>query len=257
MKNQLCHKCGAPLKEQSKFCDECGLLATRINNGESKPKRKVGFGLFLGILIFPLFSAWLTLRRGYSGISRFISFTWMGIFIFLFLITITNNDFTPFTNENEILITVSSKQNNNDLPQEYHNIGKTFTLGDFEYVVEKVGFTKFVGTSLLNEQATAGATFVIVTLAMKNNSNKTKSVYINDFKIFDEKERTFKTSSEASTALLAEYEQDFLFSQLQPAIQKQAIAVFELPDYNLSQELFLIVPQKGFFKTSKAVVKIN
>lgn len=48
-----------------------------LNNIDgSKPKRKVGFFLFLGILFFPFVFAWFTLRPGHSTLSRVLSIIW-------------------------------------------------------------------------------------------------------------------------------------------------------------------------------------
>lgn len=44
-------------------------------------EKKVGFLLFLGIFLFPFLFSWLTLRKGYSKKARFLSFIWLGFFV--------------------------------------------------------------------------------------------------------------------------------------------------------------------------------
>lgn len=43
--------------------------------------RKVSFLLGLGILVFPYFCVWFTLKKGYSTFSRCISFSWLAFLI--------------------------------------------------------------------------------------------------------------------------------------------------------------------------------
>ena len=51
---------------------------TEIN---SHGKKKVGFLLGLGIFFMPYFFSWFTLRKGHSGLSKGLSFAWMGLII--------------------------------------------------------------------------------------------------------------------------------------------------------------------------------
>ena len=53
--------------------------------------RKVGIGLFIGIVFVPLIFAWFTLRRGHSTISRVLSIGWAA-FILIVAISSSSTD---------------------------------------------------------------------------------------------------------------------------------------------------------------------
>lgn len=47
-------------------------------------KRKVSNILLIGILFMPYIFAWFTLRKGHTGFSRFISFSWLILVLIMF-----------------------------------------------------------------------------------------------------------------------------------------------------------------------------
>ena len=47
----------------------------------SVPQKKVGFWLGVGIVCLPFIFGWFTLRKGYSIITRIISFSWLLLFL--------------------------------------------------------------------------------------------------------------------------------------------------------------------------------
>jgi ATP-dependent Zn protease len=57
------------------------------SNETPSEAKKVSLFLGLGILIMPYIFSWLLFRKGYSFFARFVSFSWLTIFIY----TITNN----------------------------------------------------------------------------------------------------------------------------------------------------------------------
>ena len=53
-------------------------MTSTITEGQVAPaRRKVGVALGIGILLLPVVFAWFTLRRGYSGLARAVSFVWL------------------------------------------------------------------------------------------------------------------------------------------------------------------------------------
>ena len=45
------------------------------------PARQVGIWLAIGILILPYIFAWLTLRKGHSALTRWVSFGWLALLL--------------------------------------------------------------------------------------------------------------------------------------------------------------------------------
>lgn len=66
-------------------CAGCGRkyiasLATCPNcNHENIPKKQVSIILFIGIALFPILFAWVTLQNGYSTQSKVISFGYLAV----------------------------------------------------------------------------------------------------------------------------------------------------------------------------------
>lgn len=102
-----CANCLTESVSGAMFCSNCGLALAaarpdasgRSEKSARRPsrqrhaargrasvrERKVGVGLFLGIAFFPYLFAWVTLRKGHSGLARAGSFGWMAA---LFLVII-------------------------------------------------------------------------------------------------------------------------------------------------------------------------
>ena len=75
----FCEKCGNSLNNQNK-CQKCEF---------QKSNQKMSVLLFLGIFFFPLIFCWFTLKKGYSKISRFLSFGWALFTVFFSIISLT------------------------------------------------------------------------------------------------------------------------------------------------------------------------
>lgn len=126
-------------------------------------------------------------------------------------------------------------------------VGDQFTLGDFTYVIDDVDVRRQIGNEFVNEQASSGASFVVVSFRIRNEGNETETVLSDDFKIVDQRGREFRTSSGATTALaMSGGGNDFLLSELQPGIMKESITAFEVPDDVIQSGFTLVIPQKGF-----------
>lgn len=161
--------------------------------------------------------------------------------------------------------TVSPKGGENaarDKPKGMYAIGDTFTLGDFTYTINNVTTRRAIGTSafgtFMGETASPGATFVIVSYTMENVGRESQTVLSDDFQIQDGSGRTFKPSSKANVALLTESDdKDFLLSELQPGLPRAMQQAFELPEKALDAPVTIVVPQKGFFASGQAKVKVS
>lgn len=65
-------------------------------------KRKIGIGLIIGIVIFPMIFSWLLLRNGYSNKSRIVSFGWMIFALLLPFISMDETTSSASQNTNKI-----------------------------------------------------------------------------------------------------------------------------------------------------------
>lgn len=70
-------------------------------------QRKVGFLLASGILFMPFIFAWFTLEKGYSNITKWIAFSWMGL---IGLLVLTSRD--PTYNSTKATSNQNSKTEN-------------------------------------------------------------------------------------------------------------------------------------------------
>lgn len=69
-----CGECGEEMSDNASACPKCG-----NPNDKARASRKVGVGLVVGILLFPLIASWLTLKRGYSAKVRVVAFSWAAL----------------------------------------------------------------------------------------------------------------------------------------------------------------------------------
>jgi len=81
-----CPDCNHEVSDAAPACPKCGRPNGAIPAVVAKPKqesekREVSVLLGLGILFFPYLCSWLTLRGGYSTVSRILSFSWMVILL--------------------------------------------------------------------------------------------------------------------------------------------------------------------------------
>jgi hypothetical protein len=71
-------------KEKCPYCKEdVNFGASRCNHCAGIIRRRLSFLLFIGILFFPAFFAWFTLRSGHSPISRVFAFGYLFFLLFV------------------------------------------------------------------------------------------------------------------------------------------------------------------------------
>jgi|AntRauTorcE11897_2_1112592.scaffolds.fasta_scaffold10792_3 hypothetical protein len=147
---------------------------------------------------------------------------------------------------------------NEQTPQEEKlKLGDSFRLGDFGYVVHDVQTTRKIGNQFISKEASANASFVIVSFEIENFSNETETVLTDDIKIKDQRGRTFSPSSDANTALSMSTDKDFLLSELQPGIAKRTKTAFEVPTQVVNSGFTIIIPEKGFWGSDEAKIQVS
>ncbi len=123
---------------------------------------------------------------------------------------------------------------------------RNFRLGNFSYRLNSVTFHSQMGPSFSRERASSGATFVVVRFAMRNESNSTQMILTNNLVLIDARGREFDTSSRAEVALAMSDQSDFLLSELQPGIQRNMAAGFEVPLDAVNQPYTIRFQAHGF-----------
>ena len=89
-----CADCKNEISDSAKFCPNCGknnITETEVSN-HNQDQKKVSLLLGIGILLLPYIFSWFTLRKGYSNLSRGISFVWLALVL---IITISGSPETP------------------------------------------------------------------------------------------------------------------------------------------------------------------
>jgi hypothetical protein len=136
-------------------------------------------------------------------------------------------------------------------------LGETFQLGEFSYMVTEVKTAKNLGNQFMKEEAGEGATFLIVYFTIRNDGKETATVMKDDFEIRDTQDRTFRSSSNANTALAMSNDDDFMISELQPGLQKTTATAFEVPEDVIANNFDIVVPEKGWTGSGSLAVAVK
>lgn len=122
-----------------------------------------------------------------------------------------------------------------------------FRLGDFSYAIGSCVVPASIGPRDLRTEPSSGASFVVVRYTILNETSRTKTVLSDDFTLRDVKGRQFRPAAKALTALMMDDQnKDFLLTELQPGIEREAVTAFEVPSDSIAYPMVLVVPEKGF-----------
>lgn len=113
--------------------------------------------------------------------------------------------------------------------------------GDLSYNITGEDVSSSIGDEQSGAKAEEGARFVIIYFTVRNETDATRTVSANDFKLQDAKDRLFSVSTDAIKFV----ERDVIFRQLQPGITKKAATVFEIPIHSLTGQLTFIIPRES------------
>lgn len=139
-----------------------------------------------------------------------------------------------------------------------YSLNERFELGGFAYTLKETKARKRIGNQYFGESASEGGTFLVVKFTIENLGTETATVMTDDFKLLDHQGREFRTSSNATTALMMEGEsQDFLVTEIQPGLKKTSVTAFEVPEDSIANEYKIEVPEKGFLGTGKVHVVVS
>ena len=98
----LCRHCNQGYPEIEPHCPYCLKNGSKENARHSNnfipqetggktppPTKNMSLLLALGIFFFPLFFSWITLQKGYSSLSKILALSWLGVFVFSFIINVS------------------------------------------------------------------------------------------------------------------------------------------------------------------------
>jgi len=120
-----------------------------------------------------------------------------------------------------------------------HKANSEFRQGDLSYNITGEDISSSVGNEQSGAKAEEGAKFVIIYFTVRNETDATRTVSANGFKLQDAKNRLFSVSTDAIKFV----ERDVIFRQLQPGITKKAATVFEIPTDSLTGQLTFVIPR--------------
>ena len=185
----------------SSFCGGCGGTA------DGRSKRQLSLPLVAGIVFVPFILVWALFRSGYPNWMR------AGGIVSLFVAigiaakpddgkevvgdgaavgaeqmpSAGDNESTKPTPEAPKSTARAKTRTEAEAPAEnkggeFAEEGMPVQLGDFSYSVNNVTARRRIGTQYINEQASQGATFVVVRFTIENLAKSTKTIMTDDFK---------------------------------------------------------------------------
>ncbi|GAB4490497.1 MAG: hypothetical protein OHK0019_09390 [Saprospiraceae bacterium] len=146
----------------------------------------------------------------------------------------------------------TSNVNEKEEPKvEYKKIGDAIEVGNFVYRVEGVQFKKKLGNEFVSE--TADGIFLLVQMSIKNISKESRTLDNSMFKLVDEQEAEYESSTRGTTAVEMSGGQTLFLKQCQPNIQTSGLLVFEVP----SEAVYDLKLSGGFWSGKTAAVKLT
>jgi hypothetical protein len=137
--------------------------------------------------------------------------------------------------------------------QKTYQKGDTVSVGNFSYRVDQVEDKADIGNQFTNTKA--NGVFKIISLTLRNNDTKPRSVTATMFKLIDSQGREYSHSVEANTAFImsAGNDYDLFLKTANPGLEISGIIIFDVPKD--AQGLKLEV-SGGFTSSEKAYINI-
>lgn len=229
-----------------------------MNNAQPKNKTLI----YLGIIFLPIIFVWFTLRKGFRLSDRVAAFCYLGVSLFVMplfpQLCSSIQELPDHVEVNTASVENSTSTRSKKQKNKTYDMNEKITLGNFEYVVTKAELTSRIGRRFGREDSTTGALFLIISYTIENVGKKTDSVLTDDFHVIDGKGLTFTSSSRANTALsMANKNKELFLTQLQPGLKREMMTAFEVPEKSIKSGVALVIPEKGFFGTKKAIVALS
>jgi hypothetical protein len=130
-------------------------------------------------------------------------------------------------------------------------LGKGFQLGEYTYTITGCKTAATLGRM----RSGPGATYVVVTFSVRNESKRTRAVPTDGFKLEDAKGIVYRNCRDATTALwLSGNENDLFSNEVPPGMTTRSVSAFEVQVASLKQPIKLVIPEVGLFASGTAAV---
>jgi hypothetical protein len=130
-------------------------------------------------------------------------------------------------------------------------LGKGFQLGEYTYTITGCKTAATLGRI----RSGPGATYVVVTFSVRNESKRTRAVPTDDFTLEDAKGTIYRNCRDATTALWTSgNESDLFLNEVPPGITTRSVSAFEVQVASLKQPIKLVIPEVGLFASGTAAV---
>jgi hypothetical protein len=137
-------------------------------------------------------------------------------------------------------------------------LGKAFQLGEYTYTITGCKTAATLGEAFGRIRSGPGATYVVVTFSVRNESKRTRAVPTDDLKLEDAKGIIYRNCRDATTALWASgNENDVFLNEVPPGTTTRSVSAFEVQVASLKQPIKLVIPEVGLFASGTAVVYLN
>lgn len=152
----------------------------------------------------------------------------------------------------------ATKNDSEEQKEDTYGIGDTVSVGDMQYTVNKVETGKEVGPSVL--PTTAGDTFLIVDLTVKNNGNEAVTVDSSFFKL-KEGDKTFEADTDASMSANqnddGEITNSFFLQSLNPDVEMTGKVVFDVTEAQANSETNQLQVSTGAWGTEQETINLQ
>jgi hypothetical protein len=133
-------------------------------------------------------------------------------------------------------------------------LGEAFQLGEYTYTITGCKTAATLGRIRSNP----GATYVVVTFSVRNESERTRAVPRDDFTLEDANGTIYRNSRDATTALWASGNKSDLYSnEVPPGVTTRSVSAFEVQAASLKQPIKLVIPEAGLFSSGTAAVYLS
>lgn len=185
---------------------------------------------------------------------------WFWLIVVIVAIAILGNkdsaDKPNGKNQSNVAGDVNSEDQTKGTTEEIYNVGDSFESGKLGIVIEAVEEkTEFVSDNQFIENVTTEGKFIAVTAKLTNNDKEARTFSSTQFKLIDDKERTFEALTSAELMMMLGDNNLFLES-CNPGMSRTGIFVFEVPS-DVESYSIEVASGVGFAAGEKATVKLK
>jgi Domain of unknown function (DUF4352) len=140
--------------------------------------------------------------------------------------------------------------------EKIYNIGDSFESGKLGVAINSVEEkTEFTSDNQFIKNVTTEGKFVAVTAKLTNNDKEARTFSSTQFKLIDDKDRTFETLTSAELMMILG-DQNLFLESCNPGMSRSGVFVFEIPS-DVESYSIEVASGVGFAAGEKATVKLK